>query len=232
MSDIAERILYEDNHIIIINKNAGEIVQGDKTGDVPLSEKIKEFLKEKYQKPGNVFCGVIHRLDRPVSGVVIFAKTSKGLARMNELIKNREIKKIYCAIVEGKLGKKEDFLRHFLHKNEKLNKSFVVSEEKNGQLAELHYKVIKELQFYSIVEVELLTGRHHQIRVQLSTIGNAIKGDVKYGGKRPNRDLSISLHARSIEFTHPISKKQISISAPFPKNDLWKEIDNKEPISQ
>lgn len=225
MSDIAERILYEDNHIIIVNKKVGEIVQGDKTGDTPLSEKMKEFLKEKYQKPGKVFCGVIHRLDRPVSGVVMFAKTSKGLTRMNELIKKRQIKKIYYAIVEGKLRKKEDILRHFLQKNEKINKSFAVSKEKKGQLAELHYKVIKELQLYSIVEIELLTGRHHQIRVQLSTIGNVIKGDVKYGAKRPNRNISISLHARSVEFTHPISKKNILILAPFPKNDLWKEIE-------
>lgn len=211
---IAARILYEDNHLIIVNKLAGEVVQGDKTGDEPLLEKVRRYLKETYQKPGNVFCGLIHRLDRPVSGAVMFAKTSKALARMNDLVKNRQISKIYWALVEGKPTEKAATLTHFVQKNEKLNKSFAISEEKEGwQKAVLKYTTICELERYTLLEVTLLTGRHHQIRLQLSTIGHPIKGDLKYGAKRSNADGSIALHARKISFEHPVSHQHIEVVA-------------------
>lgn len=214
--NIENRILYEDNHLIVINKLAGEIVQGDKTGDIPLIESVKSYLKEKYQKPGNVFCGLVHRIDRPVSGAVIFAKTSKALARMNELIKLRKISKIYIAVVEKEPSTAEQHLVNYLTRNEKLNKSFVSNKETAGAvIAELAYKVIEHLKNYTVLEVELLTGRHHQIRAQLAANGTIIKGDLKYGAKRSNKDGSISLHAYSITFEHPITHQAIHINAPL-----------------
>ncbi len=216
-------VLYEDNHIIIINKQSGEIVQGDKTGDIPLSEIVAEYLKEKYNKPGKVFVGVIHRLDRPVSGAIIFAKTSKALARMNALVEQRKIRKIYWAIVLQAPEKPEATLVNYLKKNEQKNKSYVTSSEQKGSSrAELTYKHIASSDKYHLLEVELHTGRHHQIRVQLSAIGCVIKGDLKYGAARSNPDASISLHARILEFEHPVSNELIKIVAPVPKDNLWK----------
>lgn len=211
---INDRILYEDNHLIIVNKLPSEIVQGDKTGDVPLLEKIKVYLKEKYNKPGNVFCGLVHRIDRPVSGIVIFAKTSKALARMNELIQKRELHKFYQAWVENPLPSNEGTLCNYLKKNEKENKSYVYDEEIAGsKKAILNYKQIGATKNYYLVEIELLTGRHHQIRAQLATAGSVIKGDLKYGAKRSNPDASISLHAHRVEFEHPVSHQLIRIEA-------------------
>lgn len=224
MNDIEKRILFEDNHLVIINKLPGEIVQGDKTGDVPLVEKVRSYLKERYRKPGNVFCGLVHRIDRPVSGAVIFAKTSKALTRMNAMLQTRAIKKIYWAVVEGNITEPEQRLVHFLKKNEKLNKSFSVADEKAGQRAELHYTNLFQLDNYTLLEVELMTGRHHQIRVQLTAIGHPIKGDLKYGAARSNEDHSISLHARKVEFIHPVSKETISVIAPTPLQGIWKHI--------
>ncbi len=221
--DIATRILYEDNHFIIINKRPSEIVQGDKTGDAPLSELVKEYLKIKYSKPGLVFLGVVHRVDRPVSGCVIFAKTDKGLSRMNKLIHDREIKKTYWAVVKNKPPKVEDRLLNFLLKNEKQNKSYLVKPNADGALkAELIYKTIGKSDNYFLLEVELLTGRHHQIRAQLAGIGCPIKGDLKYGFPRSNPDASICLHARSIEFVHPVKNEKIIVLAEPPDNSLWK----------
>lgn len=216
-------ILYEDNHLIIVNKKPGDIVQGDKTGDKPLSDKLKDFLKEKYNKPGNVFVGVIHRIDRPVSGAVAFAKTSKGLARMNQLVKDREIRKLYWALVQGQPEKSSGTLVHYLRKNQKKNKSFPVDERVKGALrAELEYRFVATSNKYSLLEVELLTGRHHQIRAQLSAIGSPIKGDVKYGFKRLNKDGSmIHLHARHLEFVHPVKKENVKVIAPPPPDKLW-----------
>ena len=216
-------VLYEDNHIIIINKAAGEIVQGDKTGDKPLSEIVKEYLKEKYNKPGNVFCGVTHRLDRPTSGVVVFAKTSKALSRLNEMFRNDSVEKLYWAIVKNRPLRTEDVLIHYLIKNEKNNKSTAYNTEKpQAKKAVLHYKLISTSQNYNLLEVDLETGRHHQIRCQLSKIGCPIKGDLKYGADRSNPDGSISLHARYISFIHPVSKIKIEITAPVPDDNLWK----------
>jgi len=216
-------VLYEDNHIIIINKAAGEIVQGDKTGDKPLSDIVKEYLKEKYNKPGNVFCGVTHRLDRPTSGVVVFAKTSKALSRLNEMFRNDSVDKIYWAIVKNRPPKTEDKLIHYLIKNEKNNKSTAYDTEKpNAKKAVMHYRLISTSQNYSLLEVNLETGRHHQIRCQLAKIGSPVKGDLKYGADRSNSDGSISLHARSISFIHPVSKAKIDITAPVPEDNLWK----------
>ena len=216
-------ILYEDNHLIAINKQAGEIVQGDKTGDTPLSEKVKEYIRLKYNKLGEAFIGVIHRLDRPVSGIVIFAKTSKALTRMNELFKTKQLSKKYWAIVENLPEKREDALVHYLVKNEKQNKSYVTTESnKNAKKAELHYKHLSSSDNYHLLEVELKTGRHHQIRVQLSAVGSVIKGDLKYGAKRSNSDASISLHSRKLEFIHPVKKEKISIIAQVPDDSLWK----------
>jgi len=216
-------VLYEDNHIIIVNKTVSEIVQGDKTGDKPLSEIVKEWLKEKYNKPGNVFCGVTHRLDRPVSGIVIFAKTSKALSRLNEMFKNKEIKKTYWAIVKDTPKPEKAELRHYLVRNEKQNKSYAYDIEKpNSKLAILSYKVISKSDRYSLLEIDLQTGRHHQIRCQLAKIGSPIKGDLKYGAERSNPDGGISLHARKVSFTHPVSKEFIEVTAPLPEDNLWK----------
>lgn len=220
-------VLYEDNHIIIINKVAGEIVQGDKTGDKPLSEIVKDYLKEKYNKPGNVFCGVTHRLDRPTSGVLVFAKTSKALSRLNEMFRNDSIEKIYWAIVKNRPSKTEDRLIHYLVKNEKNNKSAAYDTEKpHTKKAVMHYKLISTSQNYCLLEVNLETGRHHQIRCQLAKIGSPVKGDLKYGAERSNPDGSISLHARSISFIHPISKLKIEITAPVPDDNLWIALEN------
>lgn len=213
-NSINERILYEDNHLVIVNKIAGEIVQGDKTGDEPLLEMVRDYIRVKYEKPGNVFCGLVHRIDRPVSGAVIFAKTSKALERMNQLVKDRKIRKIYWALVEGCPEKESDTLTHYLKKNEKLNKSFCVSETTEGaQKAVLSYQLLKKFERYSLLEVELFTGRHHQIRVQLSAMGYCIKGDLKYGAKRSNPDGSISLHAHQLVFEHPVSHQLIDVVA-------------------
>ena len=218
-----KQILYEDNHLIIINKYPSQIVQGDKTGDEPLSEQIKKYLKRKYNKPGNVFCGVVHRLDRPVSGALIFARTSKALARMNEQIKNRGIKKIYWAVVKNPPPDQNGHLIHYIYRDQKKNKSFIVSENKKGaKRAELIYTYLQGSDKYHLLEIELLTGRHHQIRAQLAHMGCPIKGDVKYGFPRTNPDASIHLHARSIEFIHPVKKEKITIEAPMPFDPLWK----------
>lgn len=216
------QVLFEDNHIIIINKRTGDIVQGDKTGDKPLSDVVKEYIKEKYQKPGNVFLGVVHRLDRPTSGIVIFARTSKALERLNKMLREKRIKKTYWAVVKGFPKKKEDTLINYLRKNPKNNKSTVFNQETQGsKKAILHYKSIKKLDNYSLLEIDLETGRHHQIRAQLSSIGNSIKGDLKYGFARSNKDGSIHLHARKIEFSHPVSKENVTILAPTPEDVIW-----------
>ena len=216
-------ILYEDNHIIIVNKSPKEIVQGDKTGDKPLVDMVKDYLKEKYHKPGNVFCGVVHRLDRPTSGIVVFAKTSKALARLNEMFKKGEVDKTYWAIVKDLPPQDEGTLVHFLIKNQKNNKSVAYDTEKpRSKKAVLHYKLVGRSQRYYLLEVKLETGRHHQIRCQLAKIGLPIRGDLKYGAQRSNPDGSISLHARNISFVHPVSKKMIDITAPVPDDPLWK----------
>ncbi|MDE7381211.1 MAG: RluA family pseudouridine synthase [Muribaculaceae bacterium] len=207
--------LYEDNHLIIVNKKAGEIVQGDKTGDKPLSEEIKQYLKEKYNKPGNVFCGVVHRIDRPVYGVVVFAKTSKALSRMNEMLRKGEIHKSYLALVEGKVEKDSDRIESYIVSDGRLNKSFITSSDTDGaKKSILEYEVIGRGDRYTLLKVYLLTGRKHQIRLQLSSIGHPIKGDLKYGAKRSNPGGGISLQASHIEFIHPVSKKDISVTAP------------------
>ena len=216
------QVLYEDNHIIIVNKRAGDIVQGDKTGDKPLSDVVKEFIKDKYNKPGNVYLGVTHRLDRPTTGIVVFAKTSKALPRLNRLFSDKKIEKTYWAVVKIKPEKENDTLIHWLKKNPKNNKSTAYSHEiKDSKKAILHYDVIRILNNYSLLEVNLETGRHHQIRCQLSSIGSPIKGDLKYGFDRSNKDASIHLHSRKIEFIHPVSKKVISITAPTPQDSIW-----------
>ena len=210
-------IIYEDNHIIVVNKVPGEIVQGDKTGDTPLSEKIKLYLKEKYNKPGNVFCGVVHRIDRPVGGLVIFAKTSKALERLNKMLREGEIHKTYWALVQGKPEKAEDTLKNFLKSDGRINKTFVCSEkDADAKESVLNYKTIANGDRYTLLEIELLTGRKHQIRCQLSNIGHPIKGDLKYGAKRSNPDGGISLFARKISFVHPVSKELITLEAPLP----------------
>ena len=216
------QILHEDNHIIVINKRAGDIVQGDKTGDKPLSDVVKEYIKEKYDKPGNVFLGTVHRLDRPTTGIVIYARTSKALERLNKMLRDKTIKKTYWAVVRNQPQKTADTLTNYLKKNPKNNKSTAFSKEVEGsKKAILHYKTLKNLDNYSLLEVDLETGRHHQIRVQLSNIGTIIKGDLKYGAKRSNKDGSIHLHARKIEFTHPVSKELIKITAPTPSDPVW-----------
>ena len=216
-------VLYEDNHLIIVNKASSEIVQGDKTGDKPMSEMVKDYLREKYNKPGNIFCGVTHRLDRPTSGVVIFAKTSKALTRLNKLFKDDEVEKVYWAIVQNRPPKKEDILTHFLIKNERINKSTAFDSEKpNTKKAILNYSLIAQSENYFLLRVNLETGRHHQIRVQLSQIGCPVKGDLKYGAKRSNKDGSISLHARSVSFIHPVSQQKIEVVAPVPNDALWR----------
>lgn len=219
-------IIYEDNHIIVVNKASSEIVQGDKTGDVPLSETLKGYLKEKYQKPGNVFVGVTHRLDRPVSGIVLFAKTSKALSRLNEMFKNGEVKKTYWAIVKNPPEEVEGELVHYLVRNEKQNKSYAFDKEvSNSKMAVLHYKLIGRSENYYLLEVDLKTGRHHQIRCQLAKMGCPIKGDLKYGFARSNSDGSICLHARTLCFIHPVSKEEINLTAPVPEGGLWKEFE-------
>ena len=216
------QILHEDNHIIVVNKRVGDIVQGDKTGDKPLSEVVKEYIKEKHNKPGDVFLGVIHRLDRPTTGIVAFARTSKALTRMNELFSNRETQKTYWAIVKNKPIKNEDKLVHFLKRNEKNNTSKAhIKEVPDSKIASLDYKIIKELNNYFALEINLHTGRHHQIRAQLSAIGSPIKGDLKYGFDRSNPDGGIHLHARKLVFTHPVSKYTIEIVAPTPNEVIW-----------
>lgn len=233
------RILFEDNHLLIVNKRPGEIVQGDKTGDEPLVETLKQYIKEKYNKPGAVFLGVVHRLDRPVSGAVIFARTSKALSRMNALVKEREMRKIYWAIigsqqpavssrqsaVSSQQLAESHHLIHYLVRNEKQNKSFAYEEPGEGrQKAELKYKKIASGDRYDLLEIELLTGRHHQIRAQLSAVGCTIKGDLKYGAPRSNPDGSICLHSRSVEFIHPVSQEQIKVVAPVPEDKLWQAL--------
>ena len=216
------QILHEDNHIIVVNKRVGDIVQGDKTGDKPLSEVVKEYVKDKYNKPGDVFLGVIHRLDRPTTGIVAFARTSKALTRMNELFSNRETQKTYWAIVKNKPLKNEDKLVHFLKRNEKNNTSKAhIKEVPDSKIASLDYKIIKELNNYFALEINLHTGRHHQIRAQLSAISSPIKGDLKYGFDRSNPDGGIHLHARKLVFTHPVSKDTIEIVAPTPNEVIW-----------
>lgn len=222
---VEDRVLFEDNHFIAINKYSSEIVQGDKTGDQPLSETVKTFLKKKYNKPGNVFCGVIHRIDRPVSGVLLLAKTSKGLARMNAQFSSREVKKIYWAIVKNEPKQVSGNLVHYLVKDEKKNMSKAFEKEmKNAKRSELNYTVIAKGDNYSLLEVDPLTGRHHQIRVQLSKIGLPIKGDLKYGAQRSNPDGSVSLHARKLIFNHPITGENIEIIAPVPNEKIWLEL--------
>jgi 23S rRNA pseudouridine1911/1915/1917 synthase len=243
----ADRILYEDNHLLIVNKRPGEIVQGDKTGDEPLVETLKSYIKAKYNKPGEVFLGVVHRLDRPVSGAVVFARTSKALARMNEMLKNREVRKVYWAVVGGQqsaVGSQRSavssqqsavgshrsavgvqdwiHLTNYLKRNEQQNKSYAHDHPGEGrQRAELRYRKIASGDRYDLLEIELLTGRHHQIRAQLAAIGSPIKGDLKYGAPRSNPDGSISLHSRLVEFVHPVSKENISITAPVPEEGIW-----------
>ena len=211
------QVIYEDNHLIVVNKAPGEIVQGDKTGDTPLSEVVKEYLKEKYNKPGNVFCGVVHRIDRPVGGLVIFAKTSKALERLNRMLREGEIHKTYHALVEGKPEKSEGRLTNYLKNDGRLNKTFI-SSEKDPEAKEsvLEYTTLAIGDHYSLLEINLLTGRKHQIRAQLSAIGHPIKGDLKYGAKRSNKDGGISLLAKSISFIHPVSKTPIHLEAPIP----------------
>lgn len=218
-------VLYEDNHIIIVNKCPGEIVQGDKTGDRPLSETVKDWIKEKHQKPGNVFLGVVHRLDRPVGGVVVFAKTSKALTRLNEMFRNGDVHKTYWAITRGVPPKPEDTLTHYITTVERNNKSYASLAPKAGaKEARLVYRHIASGEHYNLLEVNLLTGRKHQIRVQLSSIGCPIKGDLKYGDRRSNPDGSISLMARRVKFVHPVSGQEIDIVAPVPDDVLWQAL--------
>lgn len=216
------QVLYEDNHIIIVYKQSGEIVQGDKTGDKPLSETIKEWIKEKYAKPGNVFLGVVHRLDRPVSGIVVFAKTSKALSRLNNMFRNGEVRKTYWAMVQTAPNMPEATLTNWLVRNEKQNKSYVYNNEMpNAKQAVLKYKTIGQTEHYTLLEVNLLTGRHHQIRCQLAAMGCPIKGDLKYGARRSNPDGSISLLSHKVEFIHPVSKQKIVVVSPLPTEKVW-----------
>lgn len=219
------QILHEDNHIIVVNKRVGDIVQGDKTGDKPLSDIVKEYIKEKYNKPGEVFLGVVHRLDRPTTGIVVFAKTSKALTRLNEMFSKRETQKTYWAVVKNKPSKPEDLLIHFLKRNEKNNTSKAHNKEvPESKKASLDYKTIKTLDHYFALEINLHTGRHHQIRAQLAAIGCPIKGDLKYGFDRSNPDGGIHLHARKLVFTHPVTKEILEVVAPIPKDVIWNSI--------
>ena len=238
------QIIYEDNHIIIVAKQSGEIVQGDKTGDTPLSETVKAYIKEKYQKPGAVFLGVVHRLDRPVSGLVVFARTSKALSRLNDMFRKGEVHKTYWALVETPTkppqGEASDHsprhiewhtVEHWLTRNEKQNKSYAYDREVPGsKKAILKYRMIGHTDRYTLLEVNLMTGRHHQIRCQLSAMGHPIKGDLKYGAKRSNPDGSISLLARRVEFVHPVSKENIIVEAPLPDDKLWREVVRREGV--
>ena len=219
------KIVYEDNHVIIASKRSGEIVQGDKTGDRTLADDVKEYIKEKYAKPGNVFLGVTHRLDRPVWGLVVFAKTSKALARLNDMFRNGEVHKTYWAICQNAPAEPEATLTHWITRNEKQNKSYAYDREVPGsKKAVLHYRTISRSERYTLVEIELMTGRHHQIRCQLAKIGCPIKGDLKYGARRSNPDGSISLLARKVEFIHPVSKELICVESQVPDDNLWREI--------
>ncbi len=219
------QILHEDNHIIVINKRVGDIVQGDKTGDKPLSEVVKEFLKDKYNKPGEVFLGVVHRLDRPTTGIVVFAKTSKALTRLNALFSSRETQKTYWAVVKNQPPKNNDVLIHFLKRNEKNNTSKAhLKEVPDSKKASLDYTIIKVLDNYFALEINLHTGRHHQIRAQLSAIGSPIKGDLKYGFDRSNPDGGIHLHARKLAFIHPVTQTLLELVAPTPSDAIWKSI--------
>lgn len=219
---LAENILFEDNHIIIVNKQSSQIVQGDKTGDRPLSDLVKEYIGVKYNKAGEVFLGVVHRLDRPVSGAVIFARTSKSLTRLNALIKEREIRKTYWTVVKNKPPKETDTLVNFLRRDEAKNKSFIsVEKTKNAQMASLSYTLLGSSDNYYLLEIDLQTGRHHQIRAQLAGIGCPIKGDLKYGYPRSNSDASIHLHARKLNFIHPVTLKPLTIIAPTPNDPVW-----------
>jgi 23S rRNA pseudouridine1911/1915/1917 synthase len=216
------QVLYEDNHIIVINKRVGDIVQGDQTGDKPLADVVKEYLKDKYNKPGEAFVGVVHRLDRPTTGLVVFAKTSKALTRLNESFKNRETQKTYWAAIKNIPSKLEDTLTHYLVRNPKNNQSKAFDKEvKDSKKASLTYKLLKKLDRFAILEIDLHTGRHHQIRAQLSKIGCPIKGDLKYGFDRSNTDGGIHLHARKLTFIHPVKKEEITIIAPTPKDPVW-----------
>ena len=216
-------ILYEDNHIIAVNKKASDLSQGDKSGDESLDSEIKKYIARKYNKPGEVFLGVVHRLDRPVSGVILYARTSKALSRLNEMFRSTEVKKTYLAIVKERPPEDQASLNHFLKKNEKQNKTYVYDTEvKDSKKASLSYRVAGRSDRFYLLEVELHSGRHHQIRAQLAKIGCPIKGDLKYGFQRSNEDGSISLMARRIEFIHPVKKEKIVITAPFPEGDLWK----------
>ena len=222
MEDLQSQVLYEDNHIIILNKQCSQIVQGDKTGDVCLADLVKLFLKKKYQKQGNVYCGVVHRLDRPVSGAIIFAKTDKALSRLNRQIKERQVEKTYWAITRNAPPKQSDTLINHLYRNEQQNKSYITTESHpKSQYAELDYRLLAKSDFYNLLEINLKTGRHHQIRTQLAAIGCPIKGDLKYGFGRSNRISSISLHARQLTFEHPIRKEQLTVIAPVPNDPLW-----------
>lgn len=218
-------VLYEDNHIIAVNKRPSDIVQGDKTGDTPLSDFVKQYVKEKYGKPGDVFIGTVHRIDRPVSGIVLFARTSKALARLNQMFQSKEIQKTYWAVVKNRPAKENGTLIHYLKKNEAKNMSKAFAAEQQGALrSELDYQLICSLDNYHLLEITPHTGRHHQIRVQLSTMGSPIKGDLKYGFDRSNKDASIHLHARKIEFIHPVKKEPVVIVAPPPDEVIWNEI--------
>jgi 23S rRNA pseudouridine1911/1915/1917 synthase len=219
---IADRILYEDNHVIVVNKMPSELTQGDKTGDATLPDLIKTYLKEKYQKPGNVFLGVVHRLDRPTSGALVFARTSKALERLNAQFRDKETNKVYWAIVSQKPNKDKGELIHYLKKNESQNKSYVVAEGTLGsKKAILYFQHIGSSERYHLLEIKLETGRHHQIRCQLAHMGCVIKGDLKYGDKRSNPDGSICLHARTLSFAHPTTKERIAVTAPLPKLGIW-----------
>jgi len=219
------QILHEDNHIIVVNKRVGDIVQGDKTGDKPLSEIVKEYIKEKYNKPGEVFLGVVHRLDRPTTGIVVFARTSKALERLNAMFSNRETQKTYWAVVKNKPPKTSDILVHYLKRNPKNNTSKAhLKEVPDSKKASLDYTIIKELNNYFVLEINLHTGRHHQIRSQLQAIGCPIKGDLKYGFDRSNPDGGIHLHARKLSFIHPVTKEQLTVIAPTPNDTLWDDV--------
>lgn len=219
-------VIYEDNHIIVVNKAPGEIVQGDKTGDTPLSETVKRWIKQKYDKPGNVFLGVVHRLDRPVAGLVVFAKTSKALARMNDMFRNGQVHKTYWAIVRNRPPKDSDLLIHYITTTERNNKSYASLMPKEGsKVAKLSYRLIASGEHYHLLEIDLMTGRKHQIRVQMSAIGSPIKGDLKYGDRRSNPDGSISLVAKTIRFVHPVSGEEIDLTAPVPDDRLWRDLE-------
>jgi 23S rRNA pseudouridine1911/1915/1917 synthase len=216
-------VLYEDNHIIIVNKRSSDLVQGDSTGDEPLDDIVRAYIREKYNKPGDVFLGVVHRLDRPVSGCVVYARTSKALSRLSELFRTRDVRKTYWAIVSDRPPAEEGTLSNYLKKNEPQNKSYVYNTEvKGSKLAELSYRVLARSERYYLVEVDLQTGRHHQIRAQLAAAGCPIKGDLKYGSKRSNEGGGISLHSRRVSFVHPVKKEEISVEAPLPDDRIWK----------